>query len=146
MPARAITVYTILLSISPLPPKSHATRSKLKRPTRPQLNEYIIRITEFYSKDDNYSFKVEILRQFSKYLHKIENESGIMFTEIRVKCRNTDENQSMVNLKLIQKTFAPLVFQKFAVFFFDENNKQLTLTEFVKRPMCVGNLQIVRKT
>ncbi len=110
-----------------------------------QKTKYIIRVTEFCSKNDNYSFKVEILKQFSKYLKLIEEKEKISFREIRVKCRNVARDQSLINLKLIQKTFAPLLFQQYAVFFYDENNNQMTLRDFIDKPNSVGNLHIKRK-
>ena len=39
----ATRIYTTLLRIAPVPPKSHATRSKLKMPTSPQLRPPTIR-------------------------------------------------------------------------------------------------------
>ena len=108
-------------------------------------DSYIIQITEFYSNNDNYSFKNEVLKQFSEYLKRVEEKYNVTFKEIRMKCRNIDKNKSTINLKLIQKTFAPLIFEKYAIFFFDENKKAITLTEFVNKPMCVGVLKIIRR-
>lgn len=73
MPARAITVYTILLMIAAVPPKSHATKSNWNIPTRPQFKApMIIKARQILSNIFSTPFSVIFLTKISNLFKKIK--------------------------------------------------------------------------
>ena len=108
-------------------------------------NRYSIQVLEITSKNNNYSFKVELLRLFSKLLKKIEMKYNVSFNEITWFYKNTDAAKTNLDIRLLQKTFAPMIFYRSASFLYNSEGKSISLTDFSAKKGMIGKLIITKK-
>ena len=70
---------------------------------------------------------------------------NVSFNEITWFYKNTDAAKTNLDIRLLQKTFAPMIFYRYTSFLYNSEGKSISLTDFSAKKGMIGKLIITKK-